>query len=104
MLWPALMPVLAHYVLITMWSCPSVLYTGQTTETNKILALFSLLSLCCGRVFFRCKHIFPHPLKSVTIVSEISKSLLTFVNPYTAGMIVISYTEVFIIFSHPLCD
>lgn len=54
--------------------------------------------------FFRCKHIFPHPLKSVTIVSEISKSLLAFVNPYTAGMIVISYTYVIIIFSHPLCD
>lgn len=111
MLWPALMPVLAHYVLITMWSCPSVLYTCQTTETNKILALFSLLSprSLLWSCFFSGVNIFvplvfPYPLKSVTIVSEISKSLLTFVNPHTAGMIVISYTEVIIIFSHPLCD
>lgn len=106
MLWPALMPVLAHYVLITMWLCPSVLYTCQTTETNKILALFPLFIVV---MFFSGVNIFvplvfPHSLKSVTIVSEISRSLLTFVSPYTDGMIVISYTEVIIIFSYPLCD
>lgn len=98
MLWPA-----QHRQLLC--GRVPVFYTPAKRQKQiKYWHFFPLLSLCCGRVFFRCKHIFPHPLKSVTIVSEISKNLLTFVNPYTAGMIVISYTEVIIIFSHPLCD
>lgn len=58
MLWPA-----QHRQLLC--GRVPVFYTPAKRQKQiKYWHFFSLLSLCCGRVFFRCKHIFPHPLTS----------------------------------------
>lgn len=89
---PTLMFVLVNYVLITAWSCRSVLCT-VSVETNK--STLGLLSFPTACSLLRSVFMFAHSLKSIPTVS--SRNLLTFLSPYIDALTIIHHTEAMIV-------